>query len=84
MSTTGNMGLDALADAIAARVIARIDEGEKARLLTVNEAAHHIGRSPKAVRHLIANGDIPAVRHCGRVHVDRADLNCWIEMHKGR
>ena len=67
MTTTGNMGLDALADAIAARVLARLNESQEARLLSVNEAARYIGRTPKALRHMIANGVIPAVREGGRL-----------------
>jgi excisionase family DNA binding protein len=78
------MGLDALADAIAARVLARLNESQEARLLSVNEAARYIGRTPKALRHMIANGSIPAVREGSRLHVDRGDLDRWIELRKLR
>jgi excisionase family DNA binding protein len=61
------MGLDALADAIAERLLARLNESQEARLLSVNEAARYIGRTPKALRHMIANGVIPAVREGGRL-----------------
>jgi excisionase family DNA binding protein len=81
--TTGNFGLDALADAIAARLLARFNQNEK-RLLSVNEAAVYIGRTPKALRHLIANAAIPAVREGWRIHLDRADLDRWIELRKCR
>ena len=80
--STGNNGLDALADAIAQRVLARMHQSEESRLLTVNEAAAYIGRSPKALRHMIASGSIPAVREGSRVHLDRADLASWVEMRK--
>ena len=43
-----------------------------------------IDRSPKALRHLIAKGDIPAVREGNRIHLDRADLDQWIELRKTR
>jgi excisionase family DNA binding protein len=80
--TTGNTGLDALADAIAERVLARLHQGKQPRLLTVNEAAAHIGRTAKALRHMIASGAIPAVREGSRVHLDRADLDRWVEMRR--
>jgi excisionase family DNA binding protein len=80
--TTGNLGLDALADAIADRVFARLHRSEGSRLLSVNEAAVYIGRTPKAMRHMIANSAIPAVREGSRVHLDRSDLDRWVEMRK--
>ncbi len=80
--TTGNAGLDALADAIAARVIEKIRDPDEARLFTVDEAARYIGRTPKALRHMIATKSISVVRDGGRVHLDRSDLDLWIEMHK--
>jgi excisionase family DNA binding protein len=81
VNSTGNVGLDALADAIAVRVAARL-KSEEPRLMSVNEAAVYIGRSPKALRHMIASGTVPAVREGSRVHLDRADLNQWVEMRK--
>jgi excisionase family DNA binding protein len=83
-TTTGNVGLDALADAIAKRVLARLHHGEESRLLSVKEAAVYIGRTEKSLRYLIAGGAIPAVREGARIHLDRADLDNWIEMRKFR
>lgn len=82
MDSTGNAGLDALADAIAARVVARLSKSEEPRLMSVKEAAVHIGRTTKALRHMIAGGKLPAIREGSRVHLDRADLDQWIEMRK--
>ena len=82
MTSSGNLGLDALADAIADRILARLHQTEQPRLLSVDEAAAYLGRTPKALRHLIANGAIPAVREGSRVHLDRADLDRWVEMRK--
>jgi len=82
LPTTGNPGLDALADAVADRVLARLHQADQPRLLTVNEAAAYLGRSPGALRHLIAQGMIPAVREGSRVHLDRADLDSWLAMRK--
>lgn len=83
--STGNPGLDALADAIAERVLERMkaeQQREGKRLFTVAEAATYIGRSPAAVRHLIAEGVLHPVRRDNRVFLDRADLDRWIEMSK--
>jgi excisionase family DNA binding protein len=82
MSTTGNLGLDILADAIAARVAARLRQSEEPRLLSVKEAAIYIGRTPKALRHMIGNGAVSVVREGSRLHLDRVDLDQWIEIRK--
>jgi excisionase family DNA binding protein len=82
MNSTGNTGLDALADAIASRVVARLQQSQDSRLLSVREAAEYLGRTEKALRHMIANGIIPPVREGSRVQLDRSDLDRWIEMRK--
>jgi excisionase family DNA binding protein len=82
VTRTGNAGLDALADATADRIVARLHQNEQPRLLTVDEPAAYLGRTSKAVRHMIANGNVPAVREGSRVHLDRADLDQWVELRK--
>src|ERR1022692_3346659 len=85
MTSTGNQGLDALADAIAERVFQRLtaeQEHNKSRLLDVRAATDYIGRSPSALRHLIAKGAVPCVRRDGRVRLDRQDLDNWVELSK--
>jgi hypothetical protein len=77
-------GLDALADAIAKRVLARLHSSEEPRLVSVNEAAAYIGRTPKALRQMIASGAIAVVREGSRLHLDRVDLDRRIEMRKCR
>jgi excisionase family DNA binding protein len=87
MTTTGNQGLEALADAIAERVFQRLTttlQKDRSRLLDVCTAAEYIGRSPSAVRHLIAKGTIPCIRRDGRVQLDRQDLDRWLELGKTR
>ena len=87
MTSTGNQGLDALADAIAERVYQRLAAAlvrNKSRLLDVPAAAEYIGRSPSALRNLIARGTIPCVRRDGRVQLDRQDLDNWLELGKTR
>ena len=85
MNSTGNQGLDALADAIAERVYQRLSaamDSNKSRVLSVAAAAEYIGRTQSALRHLIAKGTIPCVRRDGRVQLDREDLANWLEMGK--
>lgn len=87
MTSTGNQGLDALADAIAERVYQRLAaamDRNKSRLLDVPAAAEYIGRTPSALRHLIARNAIPCFRRDGRVQFDRQDLDNWLELGKTR
>ena len=48
-------------------------------LLNVKEAAVYLGRSEQSVQHLIFEKDLPVVRVGRRVHLDRRDLDTWIE-----
>jgi hypothetical protein len=87
MTTTGNQTLDAIADVIAERVLQRLTTAlgqSKSRLFDVSAAAAYIGRTPSALRHLIARGTIPCVRRDGRVQMDRQDLDNWLELGKTR
>ena len=52
------------------------------RLFTLNEAAAYLGRSVWSVRRLIWNGEVPAVKAGGRVHVDVRDMDDFIDRHK--
>ena len=54
------------------------------RLLSVPEAADYLGRTVWAVRGLIDNGKLPAVRLDRRVQIDRLDLDRLIERCKVR
>jgi excisionase family DNA binding protein len=77
----------ALAAQIAARIIPEIEQHNgkpkaAARLLTVKEAAAYIARSEQAVQHLIHRRELVVVRKGRRVHVDRGDLDRWIEANK--
>jgi excisionase family DNA binding protein len=85
IGTTGNAGLDALADSIAERVIARMrNSNEPERLMTVPEAARYLGRTPRAVRHLISTGALPSVREGRSVHLDRQELDRWIKLRQAK
>ena len=51
-------------------------------LLNVKEAAVYLGRSEQAVQHLIFQRDLPVIRAGRRVHLDRRDLDAWIEKNR--
>jgi excisionase family DNA binding protein len=77
----------ALASQIAARIIPQLhrDNGSRvaaARLLTVKQAAVYVGRTEQAVQHLIHKRELVVVRRGRRVHIDRGDLDRWIEANK--
>jgi excisionase family DNA binding protein len=82
VASTGTPALDSLVDAVADRLLARMNQSREARLFTVDEAAAYLGRSSKAVRCMIERGNLPAVRENDRVHLDRTDLDRWIELRK--
>ena len=76
-----------LASQIAAKIMPQIHSGNgrsKAapRLLTVQDAATYIGRTVQAVQHLIHRRELVVVRKGRRVHLDRGDLDRWIEANK--
>jgi excisionase family DNA binding protein len=75
----------ALATEIAARINPQIQRRNGAsvnRLLSVKEAAAYIGRTEQALQHLIHKREIIVVRKGRRVHLDRNDLDRWIETNK--
>ncbi|MEO8595858.1 MAG: helix-turn-helix domain-containing protein [Candidatus Solibacter sp.] len=51
----------------------------KKRLLTVEEAAHYLGRTKEALQHMIAAGKLPTVKADRRVFLDIKDLDLWID-----
>jgi excisionase family DNA binding protein len=51
-------------------------------LLNVKQAAVYLGRSEQSVQHLIFQRELPVVRVGRRVHLDRRDLDVFIEKHK--
>ena len=51
-------------------------------LLNVKEAAVYLGRSEQAIQHLIFDRELPVARMGRRVHLDRRDLDAWIEKNK--
>jgi len=75
---------DALIDAVAERVLARLTKDGilQPRLLSVPAAAMYLGRTEEAVRRLQASGTLRAVKLDGRVQFDRVDLDTFIENRK--
>jgi excisionase family DNA binding protein len=69
-----------LADALVSRVLSERAPTTK-RLFTLAEAAEYIGRSPKAVEHLIHRGAIPVTKLDGKRQVDRETLDKIIAEH---
>ena len=76
----------ALATEIAERLkmdIARLAVASvQPALLTVKEAGIYLGRSEQAIQHLIFERQLPVVRVGRRVHLDRRDLDGFIEKNK--
>jgi len=85
-TTNHNPGpLDALVDAIAEAVVAKLLAAQpEQRLMDIPAAAKYLGRSVHSVRHLIGQRVLPSVRRDDRVFLDRQDLDAWIEMHKSK
>src|ERR1700733_14622383 len=83
--------LGVLVDAIAAQVAARVKAEllaqlhpapVQAALLSVKDAGIYLGRSEQSIQHLIFDRELPVVRVGRRVHLDRRDLDLWIEKNK--
>jgi excisionase family DNA binding protein len=76
----------ALATEIAGMVKAELEQlvshDVQPVLLTVKQAAVYLGRSEQSVQHLVFQKDLPVVRMGRRVHLDRRDLDAWIEKNK--
>ena len=80
--------LDVLAERVAEKVSKRLAVSKgtelRARLLTIKQAGAYIGRSPKAVEHLVRSGKIRRVDVGGdrRVFIDRVELDQLIESNR--
>jgi excisionase family DNA binding protein len=92
-ASTTDTTLYALVSAIAEEVAAKVKSEiachvqhlavkVQPALLNVKEAAVYLGRSEQSVQHLIFEKELPVVRVGRRVHLDRRDLDTWIERNK--
>ena len=63
------------------RLFARAKPEPKKALLNVREAAYYLGKCGKAVRKMIANGELRAVRGAGRSswRIPTAELDRYIQ-----
>ena len=59
-----------------------VSEEVQKRLYSVKEAGRYLGRSPWAIRRLIWEKFLPAVRQGRRVMVDVMDMDRFIEKYK--
>lgn len=81
--------IDVLLEAIAREVAAKVKDclavpppPVQPVLLTVKDAGTYLGRSEQSIQHLIFRRELPVVRVGRRVHLDRRDLDAWIEKNK--
>jgi excisionase family DNA binding protein len=84
MLTTEQNPFAPLITMIADAVAERLKAGAPDRLLTVPEAAKYLGRTPRALRHMISTAAIPVVREGRSVHLDRRELDRWIDARQVR
>ena len=72
--------LDELADALADRLVARLQGGDEDRWMETAEAAHYIGRSPAALHKLTAARAIPFSQDGPRAkcYFRRSALDRWM------
>jgi excisionase family DNA binding protein len=79
-TTTGNPGLDALADAIAERVLERQRQQQGPRLMTISETAEYLKLSKRTIEGMISRAEIAVVRQGKSVRLDRRVLDRWIDL----
>lgn len=85
MSQLNDFTFDRLLEILAEKLASRLSEEPSRlspRLMTIEQAAAYIGRTPEAMQHLASSGKIPTVRADRRVFIDRLDLDKWIEENK--
>jgi excisionase family DNA binding protein len=76
--TTGNQGLDALADAIAERVIARMEAASAPAYVSAKEVARRLNLSVRGVQDRASRGALPSVRIGKRVVFRWAEVEGWL------
>jgi excisionase family DNA binding protein len=85
MTETKDLAFDRLLDLLAERLANRLSQEPGRlypRLLTVEQAAAYLGRTPEAIQNLTHSGKIPTVIDDRLVFLDRLDLERWIDEHK--
>ncbi len=74
--------IDAIAEAVAAKLAERLPKNTGNRLLSVEAAAVMIGRTKDAVYTLINRGRLAHVKEGRRVHVELAEVEKFIERNR--
>ncbi len=74
--------IEAIAEAVCARLKGMNAHGNGNRLLSVQGAAAMLGRSKDAVYMLINRGRLASVREGRRVHVELAEVERFIERNR--
>lgn len=81
--------VNALADAVAAKVIDQLGKQSPSstsavqqRLYSVADTARYLGRTAASVQHLIKADAFPVVKHDKRTFVDVEDLKTFVVNHK--
>jgi excisionase family DNA binding protein len=84
MSLTEQL-IDAIAEGVARRLEGNILQQQRPnrRLLVIDDAAEYLGYTPVAIRHMVAKGQLPAVRNGRTIRFDIGDLDRWVEEHRG-
>ena len=83
MSLTEQL-IDAIAEGVARRLEGNIlKQRPNRRLLVIDAASEYLGYTPVAIRHMVAKGQLPAVRNGRTIRFDIGDLDRWVEEHRG-
>ncbi len=85
MTETKDLTFDRLLDLLAERLATRLSQDPGRlypRLLTVEQTADYLGRTPEAMLQLTRSGQLPTVRDGRLLLFDRLDLERWIAEHK--
>lgn len=77
MQNVGDALIDAIADAVAAR-LAKM-HGTRKRLYSCEESAEYLGLSEDAIRDLVNAGKLKPVRPTRKVQFDIFDLDAYID-----
>ena len=83
MTKTGNAGLDALADAIAERVLDRINADQQPLYISAKELARRLGRSVRTIHYMAHTGIIPVERHGKRLAFRWPEVQRKLEIEAG-
>jgi excisionase family DNA binding protein len=85
MPSPNDFTFDRLLELLAEKLASKLSQEPSRlypRLMSVEQAAVYLGRTPEAAQHLASSGKLPTVRADRRVFFDRLDLDRWIDENK--